>query len=103
LSLAVHQYTFAGIDRGQGHVSLSGNPGSPIFNNRRATAADFLATIQHDSNIAEFCHVAPCAVVLGGASIGANSLVGANATVLPNSNVPANYLVKAVELFGNSQ
>jgi UDP-perosamine 4-acetyltransferase len=61
------------------------------------------AVIEHDCTIAEFCHMAPCAVVLGGASIGASSMVGANATVLPNSNVLANYLVKAAELFGNSQ
>jgi acetyltransferase-like isoleucine patch superfamily enzyme len=96
----VHQYTFAGIDRGQGHVSLSGNLSFPIPNNGRAAATDFLAMIQHDCTIAEFCHVAPCAVVLGGASIGASSMVGANATVLPNSNVPENLLVGALSVFG---
>jgi UDP-perosamine 4-acetyltransferase len=69
----------------------------------RGAATDLLATIQHDCTIAEFRHVAPCAVLLGGASMGASSVVGTNVTVLPNSNVPANYLVKAAELFGNSQ
>jgi carbonic anhydrase/acetyltransferase-like protein (isoleucine patch superfamily) len=92
-----------GIDRGQGHVSLSGNVKNPVVEIGRGAATDLLATIQHNCSIAEFCRVAPCAVVLGGASIGASSLVGANATVLPNSNVPANYLVKAAELFGNLQ
>jgi UDP-perosamine 4-acetyltransferase len=69
----------------------------------RGVIVNTSAVIEHDCTIAEFCHVAPCAAVLGGVSIGASSLVGANATVLPNSNVPANHLVKAAELFGNSQ
>lgn len=45
------------------------------------------AIIDHDCKIANFCHVAPNAVLGGGVSIGSHVLIGAGSVVLPGLRI----------------
>jgi carbonic anhydrase/acetyltransferase-like protein (isoleucine patch superfamily) len=51
--------------------------------------------VEHDCDVGEGVHVAPGAVLCGGACVGACALVGAGAVVLPGVKVGAALLVKA--------
>lgn len=53
------------------------------------------ATVEHDSRIGEFSHIAPGTTLCGGVNIGINCLVGANSTVLPGINIGDNVIVGA--------
>lgn len=45
------------------------------------------ATIDHDCNVRDFCHIAPNATLCGKVSIGEGTLVGAGSVIIPGINV----------------
>lgn len=74
------------------HVGVNCNIG-------KHTIVNTGATVEHDSFVADFCHLAPSTTLLGGAKIHTNCFIGANSVVLPkrvvnkNSCIGANSLV----------
>jgi sugar O-acyltransferase (sialic acid O-acetyltransferase NeuD family) len=53
------------------------------------TILNHAAIVEHDATLSNAVHVAPQAVVLGGASLATGTLLGCHATVLPNVQVLA--------------
>lgn len=53
----------------------------------RGSIINTFAIIEHDCDIGDFCHVAPRAVLCGGAAVGPGSLIGAGAIVGPNVTI----------------
>lgn len=45
------------------------------------------AILEHDGSLGVFSHLAPNAVMLGGARVGSSCLIGANATILPSIHI----------------
>jgi UDP-perosamine 4-acetyltransferase len=64
------------------HVGASASIG-------KHTILNHYAIVEHDAVVGDAVHVAPHAVLLGGASLVSGSLLGANATILPNVAVRA--------------
>lgn len=50
---------------------------------------------EHDTQIGDFCHLAPGSIAGGGAVLGAGTLLGTNATVLPGVRVVAGCVIGA--------
>ena len=60
------------------------------------------AIVEHDSVVEEGTHVAPGAVVLGGCRVGRFAIVGTRAVVLPGKAVPDVTIVRAGDVFPES-
>lgn len=53
------------------------------------------STVEHDCNIGNFCHIAPCAVLCGGVEIGDFSMIGSNAVVVQYKKIFSSCLIGA--------
>jgi sugar O-acyltransferase (sialic acid O-acetyltransferase NeuD family) len=51
------------------------------------------AVVEHDCIIGDFVHIAPGAVICGGASIGKGTLIGANSVVKPGIKIGKNSII----------
>lgn len=56
------------------------------------------AIVEHDCFVADFCHLAPSAILLGGVNVHSNSFIGANSVVLPRQTVNSNSCIGANSL-----
>lgn len=63
---------------------------------KRGALINTAAHVHHDSEIGEFCQIAPGAKVLGGCTIGNNVLLGSNAVVLPGVSICDNVKIGAL-------
>jgi len=80
---------------GPGAQVLAGavvNPGARIG---AGVIVNSNAVAEHDTQIGDFCHMAPGSVAGGGAVLGAGTLLGTNATVLPGIRVAAGCVIGA--------
>ena len=61
----------------------------------KGTVINTGAIVEHECVIAEYCHIAPGAVLAGKVHIGANSFIGANATVIQGVQIGSNVTIGA--------
>lgn len=53
------------------------------------------AIVEHDSNVGDYCHLAPGSIIGGNVTLGKNVLLGTNATVLPGISIASNCIIGA--------
>lgn len=61
----------------------------------KGTLVNTGALVHHETQVGEFCEIAPAAVLLGKVRVGDQVMIGANATILPGINIGANAIIGA--------
>ena len=61
----------------------------------KGTLVNTGALVHHETQVGEFCEIAPAAVLLGKVSVGNQVMIGANATILPGIKIGANAVIGA--------
>lgn len=83
------------VSVGPGTVIMAGAVVNPRTALGRHVIVNTAASIDHDCNLGDFCHISPGARLAGCVSVGAFSLVGTGASVIPGIRIGARAAVGA--------
>lgn len=80
---------------GEGTVIMAGAVIQPGARIGKHCIINTLASVDHDSVLEDFVHIAPGAHLCGNVHVGEGTLVGVGVGIAPNSKIPAWSIVKA--------